>query len=175
MKCPACGHEMTEVEVQDVVVDVCQDGCGGIWFDWMELKKVDEPHEAIGQDLMHVRRDPQVAVDQDARRNCPRCADTVMMRHFASVKREVAVDECPRCGGFFLDHGELNQIRAQFTTEDERKQAARDLFADLYDEGLADVAEDSEEMVEKSRGLARMFRFLLPSHYIPGKQKWGAF
>ena len=175
MKCPACGRAMTEVQVQDITVDVCRGGCGGIWFDWMELKKVDEPHEAIGQELMEVERDPNVKIDPSAKRQCPRCENTIMMTHFASVKREVTVDECPRCAGFFLDYGELNQLRSQFATEEDRKEAAQAFFADLFDEGLADLAEDSDHMVEKSRGLARMFRFLLPSYYIPGKQKWGSF
>ena len=37
------------------------------------------------------------------------------------------------------------------------------------------MAEQSEETVQKSRRLANMFKFLLPSNYLPGKQKWGAF
>ena len=37
------------------------------------------------------------------------------------------------------------------------------------------MAEDSDETVQKSRRLANMFKFLLPSNYPRGKQKWGAF
>ena len=175
MKCPACSNKMSEVQVQDVSVDVCKDGCGGIWFDWFELKKVDEPHESLGEDLIHVRRDSRVEVDLDAGRHCPRCEGQSLLRHFASVKREVTIDECPACAGFFLDYGELNQIRDQYASEEERSEAAEALFADLIDEGLADIAAESDERTEKARGLARMFRFLLPSYYIPGKQTWGAF
>ena len=29
-----------------------------------------------------------------------------MMRHFWSVKREITIDECPECGGIFLDAGD---------------------------------------------------------------------
>ena len=47
-----------------------------------------------------------------------------MMRHFASVKREFEVDECAKCGGFFLDYGELNRLRNQYATDEERQQAA---------------------------------------------------
>ena len=57
MKCPACSNEMTQVLVQDITLDVCEDGCGGIWFDWFELKRVDEPHEALGADVLHVTVD----------------------------------------------------------------------------------------------------------------------
>jgi uncharacterized protein len=37
MKCPACFNELTQLQVGSLVVDVCQGGCGGIWFDAFEL------------------------------------------------------------------------------------------------------------------------------------------
>jgi hypothetical protein len=166
---------MTEVGVQDIKVDVCQNGCGGVWFDWFELRKVDEPHEAAGEKLMHVQCNPQVQMHRDGKRNCPRCDGMPMLKHFASVKREVQVDECPNCAGFFLDHGELNEIRDLFETEEERKRETEAVFADLFDEGLVDLAAEDDERFDRVMGLARMFRFLLPSYWLPGKQKWGAF
>jgi len=166
---------MTTTQVRDIAVDVCKGGCGGVWFDWLELKKVDEQYEAVGQDLLHVERDPDVQVDHERRRDCPRCEGIVMMRHFASVKREIEVDECAKCGGYFLDYGELNQLRDQYATEDEREQAAESLFADLFDAGLEDLHDQSEAVAERAHGLARMFRFVLPSYWLPGKQKWGAY
>ena len=166
---------MKEIQVRDIAVDACVGGCGGIWFDWFELKKVDEHHESLGQDLIHVQRDESIVVDRRHQRECPRCSGQKMMQHFASVKREVAVDECPACGGYFLDYGELNGIRGQYATEEERHQAAEALFDDLFDEGLSEISDQSEIRTERARGLARMFRFLLPSYYLPGKQKWGAF
>ena len=39
MNCPACGNVLKEMTVSDISVDVCQGGCGGIWFDNFELKK----------------------------------------------------------------------------------------------------------------------------------------
>jgi Zn-finger nucleic acid-binding protein len=98
-----------------------------------------------------------------------------MWRHFASVKREVSVDECPACAGFFLDHGELNALRDQFATEDERAEAAQQLFDEMFDGDIAKLEQASEDKLEKSRRLAHMFRFLLPSYYLKGKQPWGAF
>jgi hypothetical protein len=40
---------------------------------------------------------------------------------------------------------------------------------------LAQMEKESEEKYRKSRRIARMLRFLCPSYYIPGKQKWGAY
>ncbi len=175
MICPACEHNMTEVNVQEITVDVCIGGCGGIWFDGHEIKKVDEPHEAVGQDLLEVDYDPEVIVDESLRRDCPHCESIVMMRHFSSIKREVEVDECPSCSGFFLDRGELNSLREQYKTEEERSDAACEMFGEMFDEDLEDMQDVSWQKAESSRRLARVFRFLLPSHYIPGKQTWGAF
>ncbi len=175
MICPACQHEMTEMSVQGVTLDVCVGGCGGIWFDNLELKKVDEPHEAVGQDLLEVAYDPEVVVDGSQRRDCPHCDSIVMMRHFSSIKREVEVDECPSCGGFFLDRGELNTIRELFPTEEERREAARRMFGEMFDEDLEDQAEQSWRQLESMRRLGTMFRFLLPSHYLPGKQTRGVY
>jgi len=129
VKCPACHNEMTEVLVQDIAVDVCKGGCGGVWFDWMELMKVDEPQESAGEELLLTDCDPNINVDREQRRHCPRCQDMVMMRHYASVKRSIEVDECSQCGGFFLDCGELNGLRDQFDNEEERREATRAYFA----------------------------------------------
>jgi len=175
VNCPACKHEMTAVKNHDIVVDVCESGCGGIWFDWFELKKVDEPHEALGENLMHVRRNEALNVDLECKRDCPQCDGVTMLRHFASVKREVQVDECPSCAGFFLDYGELHQIREQYETAEERSRAAESLFTELFDGSLDEKRSESEDRLGRAKALARMFRFLLPSYYIPGKQKWGAF
>jgi len=175
VKCPACENTMKEIQVQDIAVDVCEGGCGGVWFDWFELKKVDEPHEAAGEHLLNVARDESVQVDQDSKRTCPKCEGQVMWRHFSSVKQEVAVDECPACAGFFLDYGELNSIRTQFETEEERSTAAQEIFHQMFDGEIAKLHSASEDKLQKSRHLAHMFRFLLPSYYLKGKQPWGAY
>jgi hypothetical protein len=113
MKCPACANELTPLRVSNLTVDVCQGGCGGIWFDAFELRKVDEEFETAGNPLLHLRRDERLIVDQSRKRECPRCAGVKLHRHFFSAQRRVEVDECPGCGGCWLDAGELALIRAE--------------------------------------------------------------
>ena len=175
MNCPACGNELEQMTVGDVVVDVCQGGCGGIWFDNFELQKFDEPHESAGEELLDIERDESVVVDRMKRFNCPKCSDIVMMRHFFSVKKEVEVDECPGCGGFWLDAGELCKIRSLFDTEEERHKAAQEYFSEIFDGELAAMEAEDQAKFEKVQKIANMFRFVCPSYYIPGKQDWGAF
>jgi len=115
MKCPACFNQLTELHIGNLVLDACQGGCGGIWFDAFELQKADEEGEAAGEPLLHIQRDERIVVDPARKRECPRCADVKLHRHFFSAKRRVQVDQCPNCNGYWLDAGELALIRAEKT------------------------------------------------------------
>src|SRR5215217_199809 len=94
IECPVCSNTMTKMEAEGVRVDVCAGGCGGLWFDWFELARVDEAHESPGEKFLDVDRDPTLKVDLSKRIRCPRVHE-IMMRHFHSVKRGTLVDECP--------------------------------------------------------------------------------
>jgi Zn-finger nucleic acid-binding protein len=113
MKCPACFNELTETKLGGVAVDVCKGGCGGIWFDAFELQKVDEQREISDEWLLNIERDPAVQVDSSRKRDCPRCDGIKLQRHFFSAKRQIEVDQCPGCGGYWLDAGELEKIRGE--------------------------------------------------------------
>lgn len=127
MKCPACFHELIESRLGSVTVDACEGGCAGIWFDAFELQKVDEPHEVPEEELLNVQRDPALHVDFSLRRACPRCEGIKLQRHFFSAKRQIEVDHCPGCGGYWLDAGELEKIRAEkaAATDDAKTGGAR--------------------------------------------------
>ncbi|MCI0748675.1 MAG: zf-TFIIB domain-containing protein [Verrucomicrobia subdivision 3 bacterium] len=125
MKCPACDFSLVPITVGKLTVDVCQGGCGGIWFDNFELKKVDDPADFEGAALLHIPIDERRVVDYERRRKCPKCPDLVMMRHFFSERREVEVDHCPGCGGIWLDAGELAAIRKENATEAAKENAAK--------------------------------------------------
>jgi len=175
MKCPACDNTLQKMTVENINLDVCQNGCGGIWFDNFELMKVDEPDECDAEKLLDIKVDEKIKVDYEARRKCPVCENQLMLRHFFSVKRSVTVDECPRCGGIWLDCGELGKIRRQFASEEERTAAAGQYFEDIFGGELAKMRAESAEKTRKARKIAHIFRFICPSYYIPGKQDWGAF
>ena len=98
-----------------------------------------------------------------------------MMRHHFSIKKDVEVDECAGCGGFWLDAGELAKIRSLFETEQERHQAAQEYFEGQFAEYFAQMEAEHEAKLGKARRFAKMFRFVCPGYYLPGKQAGGAF
>lgn len=173
MNCPACSHSLKPLSLGGVTVDVCDGGCGGVWFDKRELDAFDEPSE-FADPLLGIHRDPS-AVPDGARHHCPSCTGIVMMRHFFSTRFEVEVDECPGCGGFWLDHGELEHIRAQFDSADDRQRANEAFLARNLASPLASMDRDVQDDMRRAHRLSRLFRWACPSAWIPGKQPWGSF
>ena len=120
MKCPRTGSSLKTVKVGKISVDVSEQ-CGGVFFDNLELDKFDEKHEIRGEVLVeHLSQFEAHILDADKRINCPKCEDVVMMRRFYSPKQVLEIDECPNCAGIWLDAGELELLRENFSTESER-------------------------------------------------------
>ena len=104
--------------------------------------------------------------DQTQKRKCPKCEDTIMMRNFFSIKKEVEVDHCPKCAGYWLDENELFKIRKQFDSESDRKQAAEQYFTNLFDDELRKMEKESEDRAQQAQKIAKMFRLICPSYYF---------
>jgi len=159
MKCPACANALSVKSVANIQLDVCDNGCGGIWFDQFEFKKFDEKNEPDAESILHLNVLKQAPPSNQL--DCPKCQSQKMMRHFSSVKKRVSVDECPKCAGVWLDAGELTQIRGEFGTEDERKKAAEDFFSDAFGVDMKHEHEKSMrklEMAKKFAVVSRLFK-----------------
>jgi len=126
------------MNVEGLEVDVCRGGCGGIWFDNFELSRVDQPHEPLGAALMALEINPAATIVPN-RRPCPRCEGITLLQHKFSPDKPVIVDECPNCGGVWLDGGELAEIRRQAPTTTDRKLAVQKMFNDRLAQELAQL------------------------------------
>jgi len=166
MKCPACSTRLRVMKTEEMIVDVCKYGCGGIWLDRSEYKKVDQQSEAAGHALLHIERNPNITVDQTRRRICPRCETIVMARRFSSFRRQVEIDTCPYCGGYWLDSGELERIRSLFETEKDRYKATDKYLSDFQAEAIKRYAPEQEKIIEDQKKeesiISKFFRFFNP-------------
>lgn len=164
MQCINCGKPMRVIQVGQVAVDVCADGCGGMWFDMLELKRLDALSQGEGQRLLHIQPPAPVKVDQTQRRSCPKCRDVVMMRHFYSPLRRVQVDQCPNCGGFWLDGGELRLIHEETGLSEERREAEVDrLVSETFGAELEAMEAQREEQLAQPSLLRRVLGMVTPS------------
>ena len=140
--CPACGEFMKKVYIDDagISVDICVDGCGGIWFDNREELKFDERHESIDEIKKQLEGKTFKKVDQTKDRYCPVCSTETavkLVKNSTSVKNEIQIDECYCCGGKFFDHGELEAMRNEYKTEKERVAALETLSSALLHKEFA--------------------------------------
>jgi len=156
MNCPACANELTAQNVNGISLNICADGCGGIWFDWPELSKFDEQQNP-GPALLSTHRNEDQIINQSRRFSCPHCSDIVMARHFISVIEDVLVDECPCCGGFWLNGDELDEIRHQ--SEDELDHPESAAFTKPGTDG-------SDPQAQRMNRLVNAIRFLCPGQYV---------
>lgn len=107
MKCPACSSNLLEKQIGAIAVQVCQTGCGGIWFDSFEVEQVDQETDSVGELLFHPQRDAAAEVDPSRPRNCPRCEKIQLRRVLLSPGSRVHISECPACDGCWLDERDL--------------------------------------------------------------------
>lgn len=152
MNCPVCGILMVEEDFGDVKVDICKDGCKGIWFDWQELIRLDESSEGLGVALGEALKSSRVNEADREPPECPKCG-LVMHVHKYSSAKEVNVDECYGCGGFFLDSGELQEIRDNYMSEEERDAYVQKLLDEIPEyKAMEKETEAQKAKLRKSAG-----------------------
>ena len=111
LHCPRSGHPLVRLRIGGVDTDVCEH-CGGVWLDRFEVSRFEAAGNVFGDALMaHLAQVPAALIEPTVRLRCPRHPDTVMIRRAFSRTIPVQIDECPQCGGHWLDAGELAQIR----------------------------------------------------------------
>lgn len=132
INCPACGKPMQKIFMLDAGfnLDVCVDGCGGIFFDGQELKYFDEEHENIDELKEILKNKTFEKTDESLTRVCPVCGNN-MVKNYVSGKNAIQIDECYNCGAKFMDNDELIKMREEYPTEKDRQQA---FLSDTYDE-----------------------------------------
>ncbi|MEZ0390647.1 MAG: zf-TFIIB domain-containing protein [Pseudobdellovibrionaceae bacterium] len=165
MKCPACQSQTQQQTVANVPLDVCAEGCGGLWFDQFEFKKFNEAHEPHPEDILKLNLpNPPLKRKFDVL-TCPRCQDSgiKMMKRFSSPKRSVQVDECPKCAGIWLDLGELSRIRNEYQNDQEREAAAQKMIQELFGQQMKVEAEKSRSQMKE---LPAFMKYLSPSYYL---------
>mgnify|MGYP004452149587 CR=1 FL=1 len=159
LRCPACGKEMQKIFIpsEGVNIDICTEGCGGIFFDNREFQMFDEQHENIDEIIKAVENKEFAPVDESLPRYCPACG-AKMVKNYSSIKKQIQIDECYSCGGKFLDHGELSEIRAEYANEADRRA---DTMKYLYNEVGMDLAAVENKPVRKKSLMRSLFDKLI--------------
>jgi len=112
MNCPRCKSPLKTIDLGEyggeyaaVVIDSCPE-CGGVWYDRGELDARDESVWTNVEAL-----DLETRLSGGRRALCPRC-EVPMVQVSPKGAREIVIDRCPDCFGFWLDAGELESIQS---------------------------------------------------------------
>lgn len=115
LSCPSCRRELAEVHAYGVKLEVCNTGCGGVWFDKNELDKFDEVGEPVPPEVLKPIKNSEVVIDRARERTCPCCGGIKLAKTHLDDAGDVEVDRCEKCGGVWLDPGELAFLREDNT------------------------------------------------------------
>lgn len=110
-RCPACERVLREYIARQIMLHACDGGCGGFWLSSEALDYFRGPFEPLGDSLLEIRKRPGVHVEPGLKRICPRCRFYSMEKYDFSPTTRVVLDACNRCGGIWLDGGDLDAIR----------------------------------------------------------------
>ncbi len=115
MQCPYHKSELEKsVYEEEVEIDSCPT-CKGIWLDPGELEQIQRSTENDYSSLLGKSKN-SAAMEYNRKRqleeapiNCPGCA-TPMSKKEHGLHSKIVVDLCPKCGGIWLDKGELQAL-----------------------------------------------------------------
>lgn len=161
MQCPVCSGTMVEKDFGGVAVDVCENGCKSIWFDHLELVKLDEPDEGLGAAIESALKHPRVNNELRSAVKCPKCGIHMQIHQYKRSK-EVNVDECYSCGGFLLDSGELKEIRDTYMSDAECADYQKKLISSVPSYA---TRENKIESMENRHDAIAAFTGLLSKKY----------
>ncbi|HEB93240.1 MAG TPA: hypothetical protein ENI94_07195 [Gammaproteobacteria bacterium] len=162
MKCPRTRKLLKPIKVAGIDLDISE-GCGGIWFDNFELDKLNQSSIAMGEVLIeHLREYHNPLVDVNKRLNCPRDTDVIMMRRFYSSKFQIEIDECPQCGGIWLDAEELEKIRELFPDHEDYQNTQKRFVEEVMSSPETKIHQKGhEELIEKIKRLSNVLYSML--------------
>ncbi len=122
IKCPACGATMTKIFMpsQGVSIDICNNGCGGIFFDNRELDMFKNCPESNTKEIHELLENKTFKkVDEGLTRICPNCSTNMVKNNIPNST--IQIDTCYGCGGIFLDYGELDIVRTSLQKQHNSK------------------------------------------------------
>lgn len=167
LTCPSCGNALTEQKAVGVKAHVCMGGCGGLWLAIGDVRKITERLPGQGQPLLFIERADGVRLFRDPEHPCPHCKTTLLYRHCFSRKQDMEIDQCSKCGGYWVDPGKLALLGDAGLDADQKQTLARDYFAELFDVKVKNMNLVNHDTLAAAKEIVRIFLFITPTDFAP--------
>lgn len=132
MLCLNCQHPLLNVKeshfFRQMTYDVC-DKCGGMWLDKGELDKIAAQTpgsiEVCSVEMLHEELKITPHAYEPFPPKCLRCPKQTMVKmHFMGEAR-LLLDYCEKCGGIWVDGGELTKINQYIQWFDKKAKPSK--------------------------------------------------
>jgi len=162
VRCPSCQNALSARAEAGVGAWVCAGGCGGLWFPLSAVRQLTERPPADGSGFLAVERADGVRLFRNPEHPCPHCRTTLLYRHGFSRRLELEIDQCSKCGGYFVDPGILARAGDMKIAAETRQALARDYFAELFENRVRQMNLVNHDTLESARQIVRIFQFITP-------------
>ena len=96
---------------------------------------------------------------------CPQCRTTLLFRHFFSKEWDTEVNQCAKCGGFWIDVAGLSKLQSM---NGQQKQKAVDkYFSIIFHKKISGIHILNEDVDRAAKNIIQIFRFLCPEEDFP--------
>ena len=165
MECPSCKNVLTKIVQAGVKVLVCQDECGGLWFSQSQLRRLKKLKPGLGASLLKIKRADGVKVYRSIEHICPQCKTTLLFRHFFSQELDTEVNQCAKCGGFWVDVAGLSKLRSM--TGQQKQIAMSSYFSIIFHKKISSMHLLNEDVDQAVKSIIQIFKFLCPEEDFP--------
>src|SRR5215213_10311048 len=107
LRCPRDRKVLHTAVIGDASVEVCG-ACHGAFFDSGDMLRA----SGVAADPMSWDRPETGGAIKDGTLMCPKCETVMPAQDIKHEGKHVEIDRCGRCGGIWLDKGELEAIVA---------------------------------------------------------------
>jgi len=111
LTCPNCQLKMEKKKEPDITVDRCPN-CNGTWLDKGELNVL---ATGMSGNIEFNSIDEEQHKDIFKIRQCPKCPNQKLRKVDLLILSETIFDYCEKCGGFFLDKGEVQTMNLELS------------------------------------------------------------
>jgi Zn-finger nucleic acid-binding protein len=161
-RCPRCKVQTTRIEYEGAPVRICGQ-CGGYWVTRIALKAIANRRETEFNEVVQ-ERFLQIAEESNSTEQllCLTCGKHMVKEQFKDWD-DIIIDLCKKCGGIWLDPGELEKIQIYWQYfQDHPEESNIDAIARkaLLAEKMNQRQRDVKESAETLRNATRVGRFV---------------
>lgn len=164
--CPACGKRMEKIYIERINkhIDICSQGCGGIFFDNREMEHFCNKNDNIDEILAIYENKDFKTIPDDKEILCPYCGAKMVKIGNGTADESFKIDCCYTCGAKFLNGYELQKLQNAPQFNEDVAQKYKDWFMSMYGEDMDRLNEQYAKIKPDKNFIRNLIKSYISSH-----------